>query len=358
MNFLIDDTMDTNMSTLFSLCIPAYNAAGQITSCLESICGQDFSDYEVVIADDGSDDPLSIEGLAGHFDGGFLDKIRIAWQENRGTYAARQKAMQEAHGRYVFCMDADDRLATIETLGEMADALELDAFPDALLINAAREDGAPCVDYAGMGSCGPVPRGEVVDRFFLDSGWNSMFTMAFRRSVFRPSYNRPRLRMAEDRLQKAEVIAGASSFALLDRPLYVYRKVEGSKMNSPFEIADFDDRVYVGCRIREMLGALGASEGMWAKSFNAYVMASLFEFARDASCGREGRMRTYASFREAEGCDEALSNLGNDMRWKDAVCLDAFAKRRWSALDGLLRAGCRLSRAKEALSMDGSTRGI
>lgn len=43
----------------FSICIPAYNIGRAINYCLESIAGQTFGDYEVVLVDDGSSQPVS-----------------------------------------------------------------------------------------------------------------------------------------------------------------------------------------------------------------------------------------------------------------------------------------------------------
>ena len=92
------------MSTkpFLSICIPAYNAQDTVEGCLGSIAEQSFDDYEVVVVDDGSMEPLVLgdDQLSG------LDssRVKLIRQENKGTYAARQKAIGEACGRYVFCM--------------------------------------------------------------------------------------------------------------------------------------------------------------------------------------------------------------------------------------------------------------
>lgn len=335
-----------SLSPLLSICIPAYNAQGIIEACLASITEQLFDDYEVVVVDDGSKIPLVLgrKSLAGLN----AQRVRTFRQENGGTYAARQRAIGEARGRYVFCMDADDVLASPEALGHIARALEGNSFPDVLLTNAVREDGARYVDYSGLVG-GAVGKRDIVNRFFLDHGWNSMFTMVFRRSLFRPAADRPRLLMAEDRLQKAEIFSAAGSFALCDEPLYVYRDVEGSAMNSPFEPRDFYNRAYVGNETLGMLGGLCADRGVWARSFNGYVAASLFELGMDGRRSRAERMGFYPEFRGAAGCDEALACAGDVPAWKDRVCLEAFRDRNWSLLDALLMGRRLASKAKHLL---------
>lgn len=245
-------------------------------------------------------------------------------------------------------MDADDALSTPEALSRIARELEANSFPDVLLTNAVRENGARCVDYWGLPN-GMVEKGEVVSRFFRDSGWNSMYTMVFRRSLLGPAVDRPRLLMAEDRLQKAEVIGAARSFALCDESLYVYRDVEGSAMNSPFEPRDFYNRVYVCNETLGTLCDLGVDRKAWAHSFNGYVAASLFELGKDRRRSRAERMGLYPEFRGVDGCDEALAYAGDITAWKDRACLEAFRDRKWGLLDVLLIGRRLVSNAKHLL---------
>lgn len=349
--FFIDEHADIGRSRsgecpLLSVCIPVYNAEEAIGGCLASIAGQDFGDYEVIVVDDGSKTPLSLEGdaLAG-FD---ENRVRLIHQENGGTYAARQRAISEARGCYVFCMDADDALVDMHALGRIAGALEGRSFPDVLLTNAVREDGLRCVDYGGLVD-GSVERAAVVRRFFLDTGWNSMFTMVFRRTLFKPALGRPRLLMAEDRLQKAEIFAAAGTFALCDEAIYLYRDVAGSAMNRPFEERDFYNRAFVGAETLGMLDDLGATRGEWARSFNGYVFASLFGLCVDGRRSRAERMGLYPEFWSADGCEVALAYASDFPAWRDRVCLEAFRDRRWGLLDSLLAGRCLAFRAKHAL---------
>ena len=333
-----------NLEPLISICIPAYNAQGVIETSLNSILAQDFNDYEIIIVDDGSDPRLSL--TRGALTGLNSLRVKIVRQENGGTYSARQRAFKEAHGQYIICVDADDSLTNHNALSSIAAALENNRYPDVLLYNAIQEDGTCCVSYSDLDSDGEIARSAVVERFFLASGWNSMWTMAFRRNLLPPIEHSPRLLMAEDRLQKAEVFARAQSYALLDEPIYFYRKVEGSKMNSVFEPTDFYDRIYVDCRIGEMLVELGATQAMWAYSFNRNVIASLCELASDVKRNRGERIRLYGEFRDAAGCDEGLESLDEAFLWRDYAPLKAFKDRRWALLDVLLRGRHLISKIK------------
>ncbi len=88
-----------------SVIVIVYNAAGLLPRCLDSILGQRFRDFELVVVDDGSTD-----GTAAILDG-YAQKdarIRPYHQSNQGTARARQQGLDMACGRYSIFVDADD----------------------------------------------------------------------------------------------------------------------------------------------------------------------------------------------------------------------------------------------------------
>jgi glycosyltransferase involved in cell wall biosynthesis len=93
-----------------SVVIPCYNQAEFLGDAVESVVGQSFTDWEVVIVDDGSPDRTAevAEGLARrHPD----RHIRIVRQQNSGPARARNAGIEQARGSYVLPLDADDRIA-------------------------------------------------------------------------------------------------------------------------------------------------------------------------------------------------------------------------------------------------------
>lgn len=87
-----------------SVIIPAYNRANLILETLESIFVQTFTDYEIVIVDDGSTDDTR-ETLQPLVDAG---KIRYIYQENAGVQIARNTGMRHARGELITLLDSDD----------------------------------------------------------------------------------------------------------------------------------------------------------------------------------------------------------------------------------------------------------
>ena len=87
-----------------SVIIPVYQCAHYLKSALDSVCAQTFTNYEVIVVNDGSDDTDEIERcLASR-----SDRIIYLKQKNRGPSAARNAGLRVASGRFVAFLDADD----------------------------------------------------------------------------------------------------------------------------------------------------------------------------------------------------------------------------------------------------------
>ncbi len=95
-----------------SIIIPLYNSGRSIIRCLKSIAVQTFSDYEVIIINDGSTDN-SITYVQKFLDTGkaFSERVRVISTENGGAANARNRGIREAGGKYLAFVDQDDFIA-------------------------------------------------------------------------------------------------------------------------------------------------------------------------------------------------------------------------------------------------------
>lgn len=87
-----------------SVVIPAYNVAEFIGETLASIFAQTFTDYEVILVNDGSPDATELERAIAPW----RDRLIYLVQENGGPSAARNTGIRNARGRYVALLDGDD----------------------------------------------------------------------------------------------------------------------------------------------------------------------------------------------------------------------------------------------------------
>lgn len=115
----------------FSVIIPLYNKENFIKNTLNSVFNQSFTDFEVIIVNDGSTDTSEKKVLE------FKDdRIRYFSKENEGVSTARNYGIKEAKSEYITFIDADDYWYP-DFLKEMHQTISL--FPNQKVFSAATE---------------------------------------------------------------------------------------------------------------------------------------------------------------------------------------------------------------------------
>ena len=89
---------------MVSVIIPTYNHRDFVAETLESVLAQTFTDYEVIVVNDGSPDDTA-HVLRPYIDSG---RIRYIEQKNAGQAAARNRGLAEAKGEFIAFLDDDD----------------------------------------------------------------------------------------------------------------------------------------------------------------------------------------------------------------------------------------------------------
>ena len=86
-----------------SVIMPAYNSEVYIGESIDSVLSQSFTDFELIVVDDGSTDATAAIVQ------GFTDKrIRLIRQPNRGVSVARNTGLEAAQGQFITFLDSDD----------------------------------------------------------------------------------------------------------------------------------------------------------------------------------------------------------------------------------------------------------
>lgn len=109
----------------FSVIIPLYNKAPYVAKAIGSVLGQTFSDYELIVVNNGSTDDsarIASQVIEGH------GNCRLFSQENLGVSMARNNGVSASHGDYLCFLDADDwwEPTYLEEMSEL-----VGEFPDA-----------------------------------------------------------------------------------------------------------------------------------------------------------------------------------------------------------------------------------
>lgn len=126
--------------------VPTFNRAAYLSEAIESIFAQTFTDYELLVVDDGSTDDTAIV-LARFTD----PRLRVFHQEHRGISAAMNTGLRVARGQYIARLDSDD--VWLADLLAAEDAV-LDARPDIGVVYAKAQamaaNGSLLEHYIGL----------------------------------------------------------------------------------------------------------------------------------------------------------------------------------------------------------------
>ena len=99
---------------LISVIIPTYNASVYVSQCLETVLAQSYTNLEVIVVDDGSEDD-TVQLVKRY-------PVKLIQQENLGAAAARNAGIIAATGEYIHFMDVDD-LINLEFYERMLEAI-------------------------------------------------------------------------------------------------------------------------------------------------------------------------------------------------------------------------------------------
>jgi hypothetical protein len=303
-NAATDDAMRTatRPAVAVSVIIPAYNAAPFIAQTVESVLGQSFKNFEVIVVNDGSPDSADLERELQPY----RSRIVYLTQPNAGPSSARNLGIRQARGTYVAFLDSDDAWMP-EYLATQMKMLGADPTIDLLYSNGVVVGDVP---YAGRDlmsmapSDGPITFERIVSaectvltscvivrrQAVIDAG---LFDERFRRSEdfhlwSRLSFRGARIACHRDVLVQHRRRAGSLSgdqhamwkaaiavLQDLDATLPLtgaQRKLVAEHMarNHAYMALDEGKRMFMAGRFDEAVAALGRSRmrqpGRWAKA--------------------------------------------------------------------------------------------
>ena len=267
---------------VFSVVIPVYNVEPWLPRCVESVLGQGFSDFEVVLVDDGSSDgsPALCEGYAS------TDaRVKVVHKSNGGLCSARNAGLAIAAGDYIVPVDSDDWMVedALETLWSRA----IEPYkPDAVIFNATmvypdREEPVPCYAASGFYDSARL-RGEILPYMIWDK------RLPFCRGIFNPMacnkvYRREillkhhcedeRIRMGEDNAYVFEALYHSTSLVVLEDALYCYFKGNESSISTAYDPTRFENNRLL---IDYLVSRLGGKEEWLDDQLNAFKAYWLF----------------------------------------------------------------------------------
>ncbi len=323
-----------------SVIVPVYQAEAFLSRCTDSILGQSFSDFELLLVEDGSPDGS----------GALCDRIaaadprvRVFHKENGGVSSARNLGMREARGDYLAFADADDWLAP-EALQSLYDAL-----------TAAGADSAGCAHYDILpsGKCWAEPaalpagvygpaeiRAGVVDRLLGErlgrpgevlNGfiWRFLFSRAIIAEhgiTFAGAY-------LEDELFLMEYFCYANRLAILDKPLYYY--LQNPRSVTRTYLPDYMDtfRRFMAAK-KALAGRFGLDRPGWEDNSNwaGLLIAVGNEYAPGNPASAREKQARVKAFTESPEMARAIAALSPSGLGRNKQLVVTLVRRRWFGL--------------------------
>lgn len=202
-----------------SIVVPAYNAARYLPDCVRSVLAQSFSDWELLIVDDGSTDGTAacIRAFAAQD-----ARIRyVAQPRNLGVAAARNRGVAEARGEWIALLDGDDAWLPDKLSRQFA--LQRESGAEFLYT------GARCIDGDGkaLNRTFVVPERVTYDTMLR--GNNIVCSSALVRRELLLRYPMARDDLHEDYIAWMRILREVGAAVGCTEPLVRYRFTAGSK---------------------------------------------------------------------------------------------------------------------------------
>ena len=244
----------TEDSPLVSVIIPAYNVDQYIKQCIDSILTQTYRKIEVICIDDGStDNTIPILEFLVQKD----DRVKLIKQNHQGVSAARNKGLENAHGKYISFVDSDDFLQwnSYEILVEVAEQFKLDLIIfGANIVGEAPEWIQKKVNtvykYYPEGTADNVVFEEESARPFL---WLHFIKRTLFEDERKIRFNE-NMEMGEDQLCQFEYVPMAKSVMVIDDKLYNYRIGRSCSLMQLYEkqqMKKFESHLILGQNLME-----------------------------------------------------------------------------------------------------------
>lgn len=292
----------------YSVIIPVYNAKGTLRRCLDSLVGQQFSNYELLLINDGSTD--GSDTICREYANTY-SCVRYFAKENGGVSSARNLGLEQAEGEYILFVDSDDYVSA-DYFASLSSALKNDT-ADLLMFGYSNFGGVSTEwdtgEFYEDAETGVAERAASAVRQYL---FSSLWSKAFKRQII----ERGNIRFADD-LAIGEDLAFIFSYAMHIR-----------------SIASISDKLY----------NVDVSYGnSLSRKTRSYLTEQLMEVNR----------RMYAAYRVTEHSPEAARYYEAALSWmtyrsvysscKELLKFDYSTKQRRQEI----RKICKLYRAEE-----------
>lgn len=233
----------------FSIIIPVYNVEKYLRTCVDSILSQTYSDFEIILVDDGSPDNCGIicDSYAERD-----SRIKAVHKKNGGLSSARNVGLDAAAGSYVIFVDSDDYWDDITALKHFHENLT-ETHADLLVFAAKRY-------YEEENRVTYILNEEVDRNRIITSDVNGAIRYLLEKNIYRAAawnkvvrksiIDKHRMRFKEGYLSEdmdwcGDLLIYCSGFDFYENPLYMYRQQRNGSITAEKKEKLVSDKIYM-----------------------------------------------------------------------------------------------------------------
>ena len=219
-----------------SIIVPVYKVEKYLNECIDSILAQTFTDFELILVDDGSPDNCpALCDAAAEKD----SRVRVIHQQNKGLSGARNAGIDIARGNWLGFVDSDDMIDPTFCEKMLHAAVQAGVEMSACNILRLEEDKTLNSYQERCLKNEVLPREEIVHRIQL-LPFRMVMTRLCRREVFE-GVRFPEGKNYEDAFTTPDVLEHVTKVACVAEPLYQYRLRPGSIMRAAVTLKNMEE---------------------------------------------------------------------------------------------------------------------
>ena len=261
-----------------SIIIPLYNAEKEISRCMESIYKQTFTDYEIILVNDGSKDN-SAEICRRYAEKDrrvtFIDK------ENGGSGSARNAGIEVARGKYIYFCDADDEISEnlLERVYTVAESGDYDLVVFSVHSKIINSDTGEVIREYNTAQEDRILKTKSDFRssfsrlYYEGVLFGAPYNKLFKTSVIRDNSVRfPDLKRGQDEIFNMRYYRYVNSCAVIPDSLYTYYQFDDIGKNKKYRLNYFETttKTYFAT-LKDLLDEFGTDDYTKRKFQNSFV---------------------------------------------------------------------------------------
>ena len=230
----------------FSIVIPVYNVAPYLCECVDSVLAQDFTDYEIILVDDGSTDnsPAICDEYAEKY-----SQIKVIHKTNGGLSDARNFGIKEAQGNYLMFLDSDDFWEGKTILSDIKQIID-QANPDMIIHSFTfLYTKERCIEKkitrnreGLLFSFRKDFKKLIINNIYYPTAWNKIV----RTKILKDNnIYFPKGKLHEDIAWCADIIPHIDKYTIYDKSFYFYRQEREGAITNKIHKKNIEDILYI-----------------------------------------------------------------------------------------------------------------